>query len=81
VIAFNFFHVIKMENIKQDLMFSPAVVVEGSVLWNITPYSPLEDNRRFGGKCLPCYLLCDGFLIALFFSPEYGSHMVLRNVG
>jgi hypothetical protein len=26
-----------------------AVVVKGSVFWDITPYTPLKVNRRFGG--------------------------------
>jgi hypothetical protein len=28
-----------------------AVVMKGSIFWDITPCSPLEVNRRFGGKC------------------------------
>jgi hypothetical protein len=28
-----------------------AVVMENSVVWDITPCSPLKANRRFGGTC------------------------------
>jgi hypothetical protein len=29
-----------------------AVVTKSSLFWDITPCSPLKDNRRFGGTCL-----------------------------
>jgi hypothetical protein len=29
----------------------PAVVMKPSVFWDITPYSSLKVNRRFGGIC------------------------------
>jgi hypothetical protein len=28
-----------------------AVVMKGSISWNITPYSPLKVDQRFGGTC------------------------------
>jgi hypothetical protein len=28
-----------------------AVVMKSTIFWDITPYSPLKVNRRFGGTC------------------------------
>jgi hypothetical protein len=28
-----------------------AVVMKGTVFWDITPFSPLKVNRQFGGTC------------------------------
>jgi hypothetical protein len=60
----------------------PAVVMKNSIFWDITPYSPLKGNRRFGGTCRlhlhgrriilvssACYLLHADSLLALFFDP------------
>jgi hypothetical protein len=64
-----------------------AVVIKSSILWDITPSSPLEVNRRFGGTCRlhlqgwRISLLYVGFLFGLFFVPEDGGDMLLRNVG
>jgi hypothetical protein len=44
---------------------------------------PLKINRRFEGTCRLCsawYLLHAGFLCVLFFDPELGSFMFLRNI-
>jgi hypothetical protein len=38
--------------------------MNSSVFWDITPCSPLNVNRRFGGICRP-YLF-----LGLFFDPE-----------
>jgi hypothetical protein len=48
-----------------------AVVMKGTIFWNITPCSPLKINRRFVG----------GFLLGLFFDPEDGGDIFLRNGG
>jgi hypothetical protein len=29
-----------------------AVVMQSAIFWDITPYSPLKVNRRFGRTCL-----------------------------
>jgi hypothetical protein len=71
--------------------------MEGSVFWNITPYSSLKVNRRFGGTCCLHFqvlrisqaryqrgatkLLYVGFLIGLFFDTEDGEDIFIRNVG
>jgi hypothetical protein len=51
-----------------------AVVMNNSVVWDITPCSPLKVNRRFGRTCrlhLPLTATCFhvGFLLDLFFDP------------
>jgi hypothetical protein len=56
-----------------------AVVMKSSICWDITPCSPLKVNRRFGGSA--CNLLHAAFLPDLFFDPEDGSDMHLRNLG
>jgi hypothetical protein len=33
------------------LVIRPAVVLKICILWNITPFSSLKVNRRFGGAC------------------------------
>jgi hypothetical protein len=48
-----------------------AVVVKSAIFWDVTPFSPLSVNRRFGGKSCSAY----------FFDPEDGGDMFLRNVG
>jgi hypothetical protein len=78
-----------------------AVVMKSSIFWDITPYSPLKVNRRFGVTgCLHLqgrrinqainqreadfsvyYLLHAGFLLGLFFDPEYEGDIFLLNVG
>jgi hypothetical protein len=63
------------------------------IFWDITPCSPLKGNRRFGGTCLhlqgriisrSAALLATCFhagpLLGLFFDPEDGDDMFLRNV-
>jgi hypothetical protein len=56
------------------------VVVKPSVSWDVTPCSSLNVNGRFGGTyCL--HLLATCFMLGLFFDPEYGGDMFLRNVG
>jgi hypothetical protein len=64
-----------------------------SIFWDITPYSPLKINRRFGGRCRKkpentgskkasaCYLIPAGFLLGLLFDSEDGGEIILRNVG
>jgi hypothetical protein len=70
-----------------------AVVTKGTIFWDITPCSPLKANRRFGetspssrSKNKPAralFVTCfyAGFLLGLFFNPEDGRDMFLRNVG
>jgi hypothetical protein len=50
------------------------------VSWGITPCNPLKVNRHFGGTEAACHLFDAGFLLGLFFDPEDGGDMFLRNV-
>jgi hypothetical protein len=45
--------------------------MRSSVLWDITPYSPLKVSRHFGGT----------LLLGLLFDPEDGGDMFLRTSG
>jgi hypothetical protein len=57
------------------------------IFWDITTFSPLKVNRRFGGTCRlhlqssVCHLLENIFLPSLFFEDECGGDMFLRNLG
>jgi hypothetical protein len=63
------------------------VVMKSTILWDITPCSPLEVNRRFGGtyrlhlQALLAICFHTGFLLGLFFNPEDSGNKFLRNVG
>jgi hypothetical protein len=74
--------------------FLKAVSMKSLIFWNIKPYSLLKVSRRFGeyiamqkdsmkraASEATCYLLHDGFLLGLFFDPEDGGHIFLRNIG
>jgi hypothetical protein len=41
------------QSLKRNVGFEAlsAVIMKSSVFWDITPYSPLKANRRFGGTC------------------------------
>jgi hypothetical protein len=72
------------------------MVRKSSIFWDITPCSPLKANRCFGGThrlhhqrwsiswarnkqdLATCFQA--GFLLSLFFRPEYEGDMLLRNV-
>jgi hypothetical protein len=72
----------KLYYVRTDIQ--TAVVMKSSIFWDLTPCSLLKANRRFGGtrRLQPaCYLLHVDFLIGLFFDPEDGGDMFLRNVG
>jgi hypothetical protein len=58
-----------------------AVVLKGSIFWDITSCNPLKVNRRFGGTCaISCYLLHAGFLLEWFYNPEDGGDIFFRNI-
>jgi hypothetical protein len=65
----------------------PMLEVEEYCLLGYKPCSPLKVNRRFGGthrlQHSPLLASCfhTGFLLGLFFDPEDGGDMFLRNVG
>jgi hypothetical protein len=56
-----------------------------SIFWDIMPCTALEVNRRFGATChlylQPEALLTARFFLVLFFDPEDGGNIFLRNVG
>jgi hypothetical protein len=60
-----------------------ALVMNGSIFWNIMPRYPLEVYRRFGGPVYLhiCNMLHAVFLLSLFFDPEVGGDIFLRNFG
>jgi hypothetical protein len=78
---------------KWSMLLISILAMKSSIFWDITPYSPLKVNRRFGGTCClhlqsrrisrgslqltTCFHA--GFLLVLF-DPEDGGFMFLRNV-
>jgi hypothetical protein len=60
-----------------------AVIMKSSVLWDITPCSLFKVSRLFGGTSFFCrlsLLIHADFLLGLFFEPEDGGDLFLRNV-
>jgi hypothetical protein len=53
-----------------------AVLMKSSVFWDTNPRSPLKVSMK-----QVSYLFHADFLIGLFFGPEDGGDMFLRNVG
>jgi hypothetical protein len=69
-----------------------TVVMKSSNFWDIMPCSPLKVNRYFGGtfllhpqrwriRALLATCFHAGFLFDLFFYPDVGGDMFLRNFG
>jgi hypothetical protein len=57
--------------------------MQSSTFWDITQCSPLEVNWRLEkniARSSVCYLFHVGFLLGLFFNPEYRGAMFLRNI-
>jgi hypothetical protein len=52
------------------------VILKSTIFWDIKPSSQLKVNRRFVGTCVHA-----GYLRCLFFDPEIGGDIFLRNVG
>jgi hypothetical protein len=61
----------------RDFEVLTAVVMKSTIFWDITPCSPLKDNR---GALLATSFRA-GFFPGLLFGPEDGGDMFLRNVG
>jgi hypothetical protein len=59
------------------------MVMKTSIFWDVTACSLFEVNRSFEGTCSyqASYLLHAGSLLGLFFDPEDGTNMFLRNIG
>jgi hypothetical protein len=55
-----------------------AVVIKSYIFQNITPCSPLKGNRH---RALLAICFHADFLLSLFFDPEDGGDIFLRNVG
>jgi hypothetical protein len=53
--------------------------LKSTIFWDITPCSPLKVSRRFGALLATSFHA--RFLLALFFDPEDGGDMFLRNIG
>jgi hypothetical protein len=58
-------------------------VMNYSIFCNIMPCIPLKVSRRYRGafRSKACCLLRAGSFLFLFFNPENGGEMFLRNVG
>jgi hypothetical protein len=54
---------------------------KGSIFWDITPFSLLKVNRRFGATCRLLLPASCRFLLGSYFNPEDGGDMFLRKVG
>jgi hypothetical protein len=66
------------KNCGEEIEDLTGVVMASSVSWAITPSSPLKVT--IGGTCRLCLLFCAGFSRSLYFDPEEGGDVFLRNV-
>jgi hypothetical protein len=79
----SFIHFSQIMRLQCRIWGSHSSGYEVSVFWDITPCSPLIDSRHFGGTyCRALLSTCShiGILLSLFFNPEDGGSMFLRNV-
>jgi hypothetical protein len=66
-----------------------TMITKNTILWDVTPCSPVEFHGRFEGAYSPifrvrlrsaCRVILAGYLLELLSSPKDGGRMFLRNV-
>jgi hypothetical protein len=86
--------VFRVEEEAEQVTIKLLGLLKSTIFWDTTPCNQLKINRRFGGiyglhlqgqkqqnRTLFSTCFQAGFLLGLFFNPEYGGNMYLRNVG